>query len=95
MQKINLIAQGVLELSHREKCGLRRLRRRHPSGLNYSPQRNLFRRGQKKDLTSKKSTIRAYSDKQDVVSLILSCYPDILGFLSAYYFVALLLFAFT
>ena len=55
MQKINLIAQSVLELSHREKCGLqrlqrlqrRRLQRRHPSGLNYSPRRKVFRRGQK------------------------------------------------
>ena len=53
MQKINLIAQGILELSHREKSGRqqqqqrRRQRRRHPSGLNYSPRRNVFRRGQK------------------------------------------------
>ena len=52
MQKINLIAQSVLELSHREKCGLqRRLRRlrQHPSGLNYSPRRKVFRRGQKRE----------------------------------------------
>ena len=34
MQKINLTAQ-------------RRQQRRYPSGLNFSPQRNLFRRGQK------------------------------------------------
>ena len=54
MQKINLIAQGVLELSHREKSGRRRQqrqRRRQPSGLNYSPRRNVFRRGQKMFLT--------------------------------------------
>ena len=51
MQKINLIAQGVLELSHREKSGRQRRQRRQrrqPSGLNYSPRRNVFRRGQKK-----------------------------------------------
>ena len=50
MQKINLIAQGILELSHREKSGRRRRqrrRRRQSSGLNYSPRRNIFRRGQK------------------------------------------------
>jgi len=53
MQKFNLIAQSVLELSHREK-GTRRQRlrlrlrlRRHQPGLNYSPRRNVFRRGQK------------------------------------------------
>ena len=42
MQKINLIAQGILELSNREKG----YQQRHPSGLNYSPRRNVFRRGQ-------------------------------------------------
>ena len=52
MQKINLIAQGVLELSHREKSGRQR-QQRHPSGLNYSPRRNVFRRGQKKGLSSR------------------------------------------
>ena len=52
MQKFNLIAQSVLELSHREK-GTRQQRlrqqrlRRHQPGLNYSPRRNVFRRGQK------------------------------------------------
>ena len=51
MQNFNLIAQSVLKLSHCEK-GLQRRRqrqrqRRHPSGLNYSPRRNVFRRGQK------------------------------------------------
>ena len=43
MQKINLIAQSTLELSHREKGTQRqrqRQRQRHPSGLNYSPRRN-------------------------------------------------------
>ena len=54
MQKFNLIAQSVLELSHREK-GTRRRRqqrrqrlRRHQPGLNYSPRWKVFRRGQKK-----------------------------------------------
>ena len=43
-----MIAQSVLELSHREirPLRLRRLRR-HQSGLNYSPRRKVFRRGQK------------------------------------------------
>ena len=51
MQKINLIAQSVLELSHRENCGRQRQRRRrrHPPGLNYSPRRKVFRRGQKSE----------------------------------------------
>ena len=44
MQNFNLIAQSVLKLSHCEK-GLRqqqrRRQRRHPSGLNYSPRRNV------------------------------------------------------
>ena len=52
MQKINLIAQGVLELSHRGKSGRQRRRQRHPSGLNYSPRRNVFRRGQKHTFTA-------------------------------------------
>ena len=50
MQKISLIAQSVLKLSHCEKGTQRqrqRRRRRHPSRLNYSPRRNVFRRGQK------------------------------------------------
>ena len=47
MQKINLIAQGVLELSHREKSGRRRRQRRQPSGLNYSPRRKVLCRGKK------------------------------------------------
>ena len=55
MQNFNSIAQSVLKLSHREK-GLQQRRRqrrqrrrqRHPSGLNYSPRRKVFRRGQKR-----------------------------------------------
>ena len=60
MQKINLIAQGVLELSHREKSGRqqrRQRRRRHPSGLNYSPRRNVFRRGQKPSKLNESSSV--------------------------------------
>ena len=45
MQKINLIAQGVLELSHRENADDDDTHQ--ASGLNYSPRRNVFRRGQK------------------------------------------------
>ena len=63
IQKINLIAQSVLKLSHREKWQRRPRRqrqcqqRRHPSCLNYSPRRKVFRRGQKKRKNNnKKST---------------------------------------
>ena len=53
MQNFNLIAQSVLKLSHCKKVSRRqrqqrqRRRRRHPPGLNYSPRRKVFRRGQK------------------------------------------------
>ena len=50
MQNFNLIAQSILKLSHREKG----LRRQHPSGLNYSPRRKVFRRGQKFEKSNKK-----------------------------------------
>ena len=55
MQNFNLIAQSVLKLSHCKKVKQqqqqqqqrRQGRRRHPPGLNYSPRRKVFRRGQK------------------------------------------------
>ena len=53
MQKINLIAQSVLELSHREKVhdddddDNNNDNDNDDDGLNYSPRRNVFRRGQK------------------------------------------------
>ena len=71
MQKINLIAQSVLELSHRENCGQRqrqrqrrRRRRRHPPGLNYSPRRKVFRRGQKRKEKRKEKRKKTQKEKQ-------------------------------
>ena len=59
---MNLLAQSIWKLSHREKLTKRwgqttdtrqrrQRRQRHPPLVNYSPRRNLFRRGQKNDHT--------------------------------------------
>jgi hypothetical protein len=69
MQNFNLISQSVLKLSHCEKGTRRRRRRRqrqrrrrHPPGLNYSPRRNVFRRGQKERIRRERESRKITND---------------------------------